>query len=587
MSSDPTSGLRQRSIGERAPNVASVEDRLVEAKNCNCPSVIKKLANMILSFGRCLESMIYDRISSVPARVSPKIEPKKETEEQKKEEPKVDKEEQKTEIEDPKKREKKEEEENSGASSSAKKAIKSIENMERDLEKLLQMISNSTGLEEEAVEEEAATEEEEENLDNKKPSVSSSSSSYSSNLPSSSSSSSSSSSRASARFEASGKAIRKAKLEELYKNGVIFRLPETLMGVQGIQGAGNSCTIASLLFNMFAATDVFDEILLVGQEKEAYEAKAIREQLIKIVNILRSPKEMSLVSGNDLVKLRELVMGTFKKGAFLQPDEFLQPLFEKLNISWKDENEFNYYSIVQKDTSPIGQIIDQIIANFSGLKIQVPSKEVNMLELIQRENQIRERYEIAANNILKTYQAISEGIDQKSKEYFELQFLQYQINGGKECKNLDEFISLIMDECEHFAKKKIKSDNKILFIQMSSQNEGGSTKAYNAVVPSLYFSFEGQNYRLQSVLAHEHDSHYASWVNLPQTTKDENKMYYFNGGGGGIGISEVVPLPKLDELLFGADEVLGAKEAETEFLLRAYTKLIADGAFFIYIRDEE
>ncbi|NGX50125.1 MAG: hypothetical protein K940chlam5_01737, partial [Candidatus Anoxychlamydiales bacterium] len=186
----------------------------------------------------------------------------------------------------------------------------------------------------------------------------------------------------------------KAAIEYLYStklsNGesILYPMPDNIIGgIKGIENGNNSCTIASLLFNMFGATSFFDKLLLVGPEIDKTD-KDIRFQLIEIANDLRVGDRK--VTAEKLVNLRNLVMGG--GSGFLQPDEFLDPLFKKLKIN--AENEFTFLDMREKETSGMDAIIEQIVSDHSE-KIRPLEDVVNMQDFMEREDQIRNNYETA------------------------------------------------------------------------------------------------------------------------------------------------------------------------------------------------
>ncbi|HEU64945.1 MAG: hypothetical protein KR126chlam4_00581 [Candidatus Anoxychlamydiales bacterium] len=369
----------------------------------------------------------------------------------------------------------------------------------------------------------------------------------------------------------------KAAIDYLYNTRlsdgelILYRMPDNIVdGIKGIENMNNSCTIASLLFNMFGATSFFDELLLVGPETDKTD-KDIRFHLIEIANDLRARDRR--VAAEKLDNFRDLVMGKETKGRFLQPDEFLNALFEKLHID--RDNEITFLDMREKDTSPVEELIEEIVSNFSTV-VRALNDVVNMQDFMEREDQIRNNYET-------TIASIDSLSNPEESEYFTTQYVKYLSltevlkDWKPECRNVNEFIMMVKEKCFILAKKKINSEeNKVLFIQVPRQGYDAA-KAYKEITPSLYISVERQRYKFQSVVVNEHDVHNASWVILPKD--GVNESYYFNGGG--VGTPRIEPKKEIYELLFGAKDI---RDASSE-LQGSYKKLLQEGAFYIYIRE--
>ncbi len=104
--------------------------------------------------------------------------------------------------------------------------------------------------------------------------------------------------------------IKEDSLVALYLSGMLSQPTKNIKtGINvGIQNGSNSCTIASLLYSMFACTKAFDELLIdTGGNNET------KKVLIEIVNKLR---KNNFVSNDDLLMLREKCLPHSFKGAF-------------------------------------------------------------------------------------------------------------------------------------------------------------------------------------------------------------------------------------------------------------------------------
>ncbi|KKM17632.1 hypothetical protein LCGC14_1673860, partial [marine sediment metagenome] len=125
--------------------------------------------------------------------------------------------------------------------------------------------------------------------------------------------------------------IKGDNLVALYLSGMLYQPTKNIKtGINvGIQNGSNSCTIASLLYSMFACTKAFDELLI-----DAGENNETREVLIELVNKLR---KNNFVSNDDLLMLREKCLPHSFKGSFTDPDEFITALFYNLNLAFGDE----------------------------------------------------------------------------------------------------------------------------------------------------------------------------------------------------------------------------------------------------------
>lgn len=273
----------------------------------------------------------------------------------------------------------------------------------------------------------------------------------------------------------------------------LYQMPSHItFGVgKGIANMNNSCTIASLLYGMFGATDFFDRLLLVGHKTEDPQIVQIRQALIDIANGLRSKE--AFVPGEKLNSLRELVMGE-SNGKNLQPDEFLDPLLGILRVNRMAGNEFTFFSLPS----------DRFVGSESELQ-NTPTIQA----LIAREENFRSH--IRAENLLD-----SQGANIISSPNNKVLFIQMPQQQRHAFVGEDERVG----------------------------------KAYGAIIPSPRLRIEGQGYRLQSIVANEGEVHSVSYVIKADDTNG-NKIYYFNGGGNGNVPSQVIALPGLYELLTG------------------------------------